>query len=890
MTDINDINDAADVLERLGGVTEPTDVETYRVDDFNRIIYNPISKEAARTGQLEKYRSAAKQTGSVTVDDITIHYAIPKEVTAYDAVPIQYTTSGLGSCYPLYIEATAYGEESRDGDYYDLTLPGTIDADIVYDGYVSGSLRNDYRPVLSGKTDDKQGTAYPSYEASDLIRSGTLPVADLIWLKFTYTNSGNTIWDSDGNGTFCFQPVLYKKNASGEWVTTDQYKTNNLYERIFDYVYPGESGEMYVQFQQEGLSSGDYRVVIHGNVHQESGSNSWQNSFLGGTNVIASAFEFTVSKSGEITEPKPVEKLGSAALARSGWLRTYEEFMTSYESLIFTDGAEGTMYLQCAPWTESITLRVMTGNEDNMKLVRIPIQVESDSIRLYLNEENDNYRINEDGGREPLVMAQTMADMRSNTQRGPDPASTIVNDLLDMKEAGVNYLSSTMAFGYDPPTSGTSTMMPYDANKFMMDVARTLGLQMEGYSSYPYEWAGLYSPNISSITAPNHEFSDPAINTANAVLANYTFQRYADMLYQAPDGTIPISTEDTRGWLRVDYSGIFAFSEDTRRGFGEWLKGRYPTIQELNQAYGSNYTDFDSIDIVSDASGSTNGGYATLYTFFDNSKVFHDWSRAMLDFDLYRSVERARDYIDMLSQIPTVTPPKNTTDTVLNPKVLVRTEGTPFITPGVDPATDNPHYRHIYYAQRRNAVVGEIMAASGAVYGHSNYVYTPFTPAEVYELVSRSKQAGIVEHPLPLFNSMQDVVLNNVTGQTKFVQDYNLANESGQVKGAYIRTQVALFPWFKAVYEAGGVPGILWQDYIGNSMCTSTQYKELKFYKEKMEEMLSTDEGKAWASNPEQPDQGWRETTATAWSYPEQYIRQTVDSTQRKCIFEGLYR
>lgn len=262
----------------------------------------------------------------------------------------------------------------------------------------------------------------------------------------------------------------------------------------------------------------------------------------------------------------------------------------------------------------------------------------------------------------------------------------------------------------------------------------------------------------------------------------------------------------------------------------------------------------------------------------------------MLDLDIFRTVQRARDYADMIEKIPTTTPPKNTTDTVINPKVLLRTEYSPYVSPGIDPSTDNAHYRMVYYAQRRNAVVGEVLAASGAVQGHSEYITVPFSPSEVYELVSRSTEAGLVEYSMPIFSGLCDIALNDTHGQNKFVQDLNLANESGNIKGAYIRTVAALFPWFKATYEAGGVPGLLWQDYISSSICTSTQYKELKFFHKKVEEMLSTDEGKAWASNFTQPDQSWRESTATAWSYPSEYIRQTIDSAQRKCIFEGLYR
>lgn len=891
MTSIQNINDSAEVIDKLGGVPEAAEIETYPIDDFNRLIYNPISREAAKIGRLNQYSTSSKLTGTVETGGVTVRYRVPKKVTAYDAVPIEYSISGYGSGYPFYIEAVAHEESARaKGDYYDLALPGNVDMTFSYDGYVAAEFDNSLKPVLSGKKDDRQGTSYPSYHASELVRSGTLPVADQIWLKFTYTNTGDTILDCDGNGSICFEPVLYKQSSDGRWLTDSSYQMENRVERPTDYIYPGESGEMWVSFQCRGLSQGNYQLQITGKINNEQDVPNWERSFNWGVNTTFSSFTFSVSKDAVLTQPDAVVHSAPRDIVRNGWMRTYEEFMTSYEAIIDTDGAAGTMYLQCAPWTEYIVLKVMTANQDNIRLVRIPVEVESDSIRLYLNEDNSNYIVRPDGTREPMVVAQTMADMRSNIQRGPDAASTIINDLTDMKEAGVNYLSSTISFGYDVSSSASASVNE-DANKFMMDVARTLGFQMEGYSSYPYDWPGRYSQGVAGISAPTFAggFADPAIHKANAALANYTFQRYADLLYQAGDGTIPLTTEDTRGWIRMDYSGIFDFKKDTEANFAAWLKNKYSTIDALNAAYGSNYDSYDDMDILSQASA-FESGYSGAHVFFDSGSVFHDGSIAMADFNLYRTVERVNGYVAMLAQIPSVTPPKNTVDTVINPKVVIRTEGANFLTAGIDPATDNAHFRHVYYAQRRNGMVAEIVQASGTVFGHADYTTIPYTPSEIYELVSHSTEQGVVEYSMAMFNNMQDLVMNSRYGRDKFMTDYNIDGANGTVLGAYVITQAALFPWFKAMYEAGGVPGILWQDYLCNGMCTATQYKELKFFHQKMEEMLATDEGKAWSANFVQLDQSWRETTATAWSYPPEYVAQKVSEVQRNCVFEGRYR
>ena len=165
----------------------------------------------------------------------------------------------------------------------------------------------------------------------------------------------------------------------------------------------------------------------------------------------------------------------------------------------------------------------------------------------------------------------------------------------------------------------------------------------------------------------------------------------------------------------------------------------------------------------------------------------------------------------------------------------------------------------------------------------------PFSPSEVYELTSRSSEAGLVEYNMPMYSGMNDIVMNEIHGNGKFVADLNLADSSGRTKGAYLRTMVSAFTWMKATYEGGGVPGILWQDYISAGHCTSTQYKEFRFYSGKIAEMLSTPEGKKWAADFTEPDQSWRETVAAAWSYPPDYIEKTVDDVSRLCIFDGCY-
>ena len=88
---------------------------------------------------------------------------------------------------------------------------------------------------------------------------------------------------------------------------------------------------------------------------------------------------------------------------------------------------------------------------------------------------------------------------------------------------------------------------------------------------------------------------------------------------------------------------------------------------------------------------------------------------------------------------------------------------------------------------------------------------------------------------------MRDIALNDKYGED-YTGYYNLTDDVA--KGAYVQQLTAVFPWWKATYEEGGVPGILWQDFECNGFATETQIKEMKFFKQKIDEMLSDPEVK----------------------------------------------
>ena len=853
------------IVEDLSDSIEPMPVDAYQLHEDNGLIYNPISKE--KSASLKKYDNAEKITGEISLDGATLKYEIPKNVTAYDAVPVNYTlVTDRDAVY--YVEANAMEDaaKSADKNYYDLALPGKVDVDFEFLGYVCASNAPSNRPVLSASfKQDKVAAKYPSYNASELICSGNIKAADYIWFKIRYTNTGNTILDGDGTGTFCFEPLLFKKENG----TYNQIRTaENLYYRIDDEVFPGESGEMWICFNPLGLPAGDYKIRINCLVRNEtSNPENYGKNIWGGETYSASTFNFKVTANGAQTEPQKFVKLTKRSSAsRNHWLHTYEEFMTSFDSWLRgkkDTEYKGTLYLQCAPWSDQVVLKLIRGNDDAISCAYLPVNVESDSIKVVFNPDNDGYTILSDGTRFPTIQAQSMVDMRGNIQEGPYPEKLIVETLNTMKSIGINTINTTAAFMFDG-SNGAGVNNNVDAFWYSADVARKMGIRMEGFVSYPFQNAAGLATAITGESYTGGGFGTEDIQITEAIRTIYQFGRWGDNYWLTADGVVPLSVEDTRGWERVDFNARAAISSTSLSAFRLFLLDLYGAdIDALNDAWGSNYKSF--YDINPEVETTDDHGYRRYY----KGKVFNEWSRPLADFDAFRTLERMGDYTGMMAIVNGTYP---------TAKLNLRTEGANWLST-VDPFTDNAHFRHVYYSQRRNAIIPELMAETDVIYAHSDYTTLPYTPSEVSELTASSLENGIHPVLLPQFDRMRDIAVNARYG-TDFTYDYNLSGKA--VKGAYINTVCSVFEWFKATYEAGGTPGILWQDYLCDGYATSTQKKEIAFFAEKLTEALNTPEGKKWMTEFTVNDADIKNTEARYSYNPDFVLKQIEEVTGSK--------
>ena len=192
--------------------------------------------------------------------------------------------------------------------------------------------------------------------------------------------------------------------------------------------------------------------------------------------------------------------------------------------------------------------------------------------------------------------------------------------------------------------------------------------------------------------------------------------------------------------------------------------------------------------------------------------------------------------------------------------------------------------RYAYYEQYRQAIIPEMLKDSGIVYGIRNYCSVPYTAAEAYALTNRAVTNGIDICKLFCMPHGIDYAANTAGfGTDKY--GCNLNYKSSSMRTVRVDTLAALYPLLKAVYEGGGIPGVLWSDYYCDGFVTSTQYKELKFYTEKIEKMLSEGEADEWARSGKLPENN-NPYIVGAWSYPEDYIRGKIKYVNRVCRFE----
>lgn len=845
----------SDKLELLN--YEPAPLSGYETAYDGSMVYNPLSKEAEKTGTINKFDDAAERTAKVINSYFDAEFTLPTEAAPYDLIPIDYkiTLKDKSIGFPLTVEANAFEEPGRgQGKMFDLATPGTMDIDIEYLGYVTGTFKEDARNIMEPDLSDTPAAAYPNYTTTDLIKSGEVQSGEIVWLKFKYTNTGDTILDLEGCGTFTIEPRLSVRQGDSY---TDIGGLYNEFVRELTYVYPGESREFWINFrvnsepysERIGLSAGDYNVSFTVYYRTEYNYAPFVNMWRGRVMQVAN-FKFKVSDNPEQVAPEPVIKEftnGGDSQNHASWLHYFEEFMTTYRRYnrpVDKNVIEDRLWLQVAPFTEQIALKLIYNNPKTLSRVEVPFSIDEDGIEIKYNPDNINTVVDEDGYAWPVIYAQTMADMRANIEVSPYPEIGIVNDLLDMKDCGVNVLNTQGApWLYDIHVDTADKPKGYsnlkgDALRYVLDLARHLNLKMDSIATYSYgratiggtaKWLTGKTYPISLSNEWEADYGDDDVAKATAPVYLYQRERWGDIYWHDANGVYNYTVEDTRGYFRYEMDMRFPLGRFARELFQEWLEEKYSTVEAMNAAWGTDYKKFTDVNPERGQKRDNSSVLGTLVVYNNNEYGFGEWGPAIIDLDIFRTELRVKNYNDCIGLIRETQP---------SATFLMRTEGSNFSVPGLDPKTDNAHYRFLVYEQLRNASVAEVLLKTDAIRGYADYPVLPLTPSEVSDVVSKSVNAGLIPMVMPQFDVMRDFAINDKYGRDAKAQ-FNLTEDK---KFAIVYSLSALFPWWKATYEAGGVPGVLWQDLQCDGIVTETQQKEMKYFKSRLEKELNKPE------------------------------------------------
>ncbi len=865
--------------QQVYAIPEPAPVNEYRIHEDGGLVYDPQRREAERTGQLANYDNAVTTRQGLKLGPYRLSFTVPKQAIAYDVIPISYELSwdssqeGVEPAFPVAVEAVAFEDETRrqGRNLFDLALPGNIDLDVEYLGSITAHLKPNGRHNLKPDMSDEP-MEYPGFERKPLVRSGVVEAGDLVWFRFRYTNTGNTILDAEGFGGYQLYPQLLRKNSEGKYKLIGE--PHNLYYRDLEYLHPGESHETWIHFstrrvrgetpQNFGLISGEYLLRFRLTYRCYTKPNIIGNMWDGPT-IFVWEMPFSVEpepRRAPVATGRKVHIDASNADKITRFIHTFEEFMTAFDCHLAKPTGKkqtirGKLHLQVAPWTKDVVVKLIGTDPVSIASTAVPIAVDSDSLRVTFNRDMSNHLI-KNGLREPIIASQTMASMRTNVQLGPFPEYHIHDRLKEMMDCGINVVATTAEDTLYRDRRKPKSNYQGDAYKYFMDLARAEGMRVEGWGAYPFNNSGV--GNVAAwITGRKfqgehnwRDYAEPLLPFANATVWLYQFHRWGDLYYQNERGDVPIGLEDLRGWMRYDNNVRFPIGQIEMRAFQNWVKKKYGTIEAANAAWDSTFGSFEEID---PQKGQTVNKWGHRWKYANPLHSFHDWNQAVADLDEFRTELRVQNYREVLAiirkEIPTAT-------------ISLRTEASIVLASGIDPADPNPHLRHIYYSQRRTAAIAEILQKSGLVKFHCDYQTIPYTPSELRKLVRLSVSQGIIPMYLPYFNDMRDVVINARYGKDYQV-DYNLPNPK---KGYVAHCLVALYPWFKTMYEEGGIPGILWEDYQCVGFATETQKKEMRFFMKKLKGAISTPQAiQARAANLNQPLQDWRKRSRALASY-----------------------
>jgi len=245
-------------------------------------------------------------------------------------------------------------------------------------------------------------------------------------------------------------------------------------------------------------------------------------------------------------------------------------------------------------------------------------------------------------------------------------------DLSRIKALGFNTVRTWVEWNTAEPREGSYRLENLD---LLLRLAQEVGLKVivQVYVDSAPEWVGQKHPDghyaaqdgqpIPSQAAPGYCFDHSGVR--KAVLD--FFQEVAKHASNSPAfyGWDLWSEPAALNWARIGYKAepLFCYCPASLERFRQWLKAKYATLDQLNQAWHRTYSDWSQVQPPR---------FGTILTYSD----FMDW-RIFYGYKLAEDLKMRND------AVKAVDPDHVTTSHAPNPSPLVRTLADPY-----DPADD----------------------------------------------------------------------------------------------------------------------------------------------------------------------------------------------------------
>ena len=245
-------------------------------------------------------------------------------------------------------------------------------------------------------------------------------------------------------------------------------------------------------------------------------------------------------------------------------------------------------------------------------------------------------------------------------------------DLLKIKDLGFNTVRTWVEWNVGEPEEGKYHLENLD---FLLRLADEVGLRVivQVYVDSAPEWVGKKYPDghyaaqdeqpIPSQAAPGYCFDHRGVR--KAVLAFFQEVARHVVASHAFYGWDLWSEPAALNWARVGYKSeaMFCYCPSSMERFRLWLKNKYGTLDQLNEAWHRTFTDWSQVEPPR---------YGTILTYTD----FMDW-RVYYGYKLAEDLKMRNEAVKAIDSVHV------TTSHAPNPSPLVRTLADPY-----DPTDD----------------------------------------------------------------------------------------------------------------------------------------------------------------------------------------------------------